>query len=86
MFKRYQAVFSDEFKRQFGKIKKKDKVLYERLEKKIKDILLEPTHIKHLRNVLKGQQRVQLGSFILKFSQEEDKVYFITIEHHDKAY
>lgn len=82
----YTAVFSDEFKRQLGKIKKKDKVLYERLEKKIRDILLEPTHLKHLRNVLKGQQRVQLGSFVLRFAQEEEKIYFITIEHHDKAY
>ncbi|MBI2669517.1 type II toxin-antitoxin system RelE/ParE family toxin [Candidatus Woesearchaeota archaeon] len=82
----YEAVFSDEFKTQLGKIKKKDRVLYERLEKKIRDILLEPTHLKHLRNVLKGQQRVHLGSFVLKFSHEDDIVYFITIEHHDKAY
>ncbi len=82
----YEAVFSDEFKKQLHKIKKKDKVLYERLEKKIKDILLEPMHLKHLRNVLKGQQRVQLGSFVVRFSQEGDTVYFITVEHHDQAY
>lgn len=82
----YEAVFSDEFKKQLKKIKKKDNSLYERLEKKIKDILIEPTHLKHLRNVLKGQQRVQLGSFVLKFSQEEEKIFFITLEHHDKAY
>lgn len=82
----YEANFSDEFKRQLQKIQKKDKVLYERIEKKIKDILLEPTHLKHLRNVLKGQQRVQLGSFVLKFTPEEEKIYFITIDHHDDAY
>ena len=82
----YEAVFSDEFKKQLSKIKSKDKILYERLEKKIRSMLLEPTHLKHLRNVLKGQQRVQLGSFVLKFEVKENKVYFITITHHDFAY
>ena len=68
------------------KIKNKDKALYERLEKKIRDILTEPTHLKHLRNVLEGQQRVQLGPFVLKFEVKGNKVYFITIAHHDYAY
>lgn len=82
----YEAVFSEEFKKQLKKIKNKDIVLYERLDKKIRAILLEPTHLKHLRNVLQGQQRVQLGSFVLKFEAKENKVYFITITHHDYAY
>ena len=82
----YEAVFSDEFKKRLIKIKNKDKILYERLEKKIRNILLEPTHLKHLRNVLKGQQRVQLGSLVLRFEVQEQKIYFITITHHDQAY
>ena len=82
----YEAIFSDEFKKQLSKLKKKDKVTYERLKNKIKQILLEPTHLKHLRNVLKGKQRVQLGPFVLKFEIKEEKVYFITIKHHDLAY
>ena len=82
----YEAVFSDEFKKQLSKIKSKDRILYERLEKKIRSILTEPTHLKHLRNILKGQQRVQLGSFVLKFEARENKIYFITITHHDHAY
>lgn len=82
----YEAVFSDEFKKQLIKIKDKDKALYERLEKKIRSILLEPTHLKHLRNILTGQQRVQLGSFVLKFEIQDKKIYFITITHHDHAY
>ena len=57
----YEAVFSDEFKKQLKKLKRKDKAMYERLRDKIKHILLEPKHLKHLRNVLKGEQRVQLG-------------------------
>ena len=82
----YTAVFSDEFKRQLVKIKKKDKTLYERLEKKIREILNEPTHLKHLQNMLKGQQRVHLGPFVLRFSQEGEMIYFITVIHHDQAY
>ena len=82
----YEAVFSDEFKKQLKKLKKRDNAMYERSQKKIKDILTEPTHLKHLRNILKGKQRVHLGSFVLKFETKENKVYFITFEHHDFAY
>ena len=82
----YEAIFSDEFKRQLKKLKKKNKVTYERLEKKIKNILLEPERFKHLRNVLKGEQRTQLGPFVLRFKLKENKVYFITFKHHDFAY
>jgi len=82
----YESIFSDEFKKQFKKIKKKDFVLYERLKKKIKSILIEPHHLKHLRNKLKGEQRVHFGSFVLRFKVKENKVYFVTFKHHDKAY
>ena len=82
----YEAVFSDEFKKQLKKLKRKDKAMYERLRDKIKHILLEQKHLKHLRNVLKGEQRVQLGSFVLRFEIKENKIYFITFRHHDFAY
>ena len=82
----YESVFSDEFKIQLRKLKKKDKVMFERVQKQIKKILLEPEHLKHLRNVLKGEQRVHLGPFVLKFEVKENKVYFITFKHHDSAY
>lgn len=82
----YQAVFSDEFKRQLRKLKKKDKVMYKRVEKKIRAILLEPEHLKHLRGKLKGEQRVKLGPFILRFKLEENKIFFITFRHHDYVY
>lgn len=82
----YSAVFSDEFSKKLAKIKKKDKPLFERLKKKIRAILQDPTHIKHLRNVLAGQQHTQLGPSVLRFSVEENMIYFITIEHYDDAY
>lgn len=82
----YEAVFSDEFKKQLGKLKKKDKLMCGRVQEKIRQILLEPAHLKHLRNILKGEQRVHLGPFVLRFSVKENKVYFITFQHHDSAY
>lgn len=82
----YEAIFSEEFKKQLKKLKNKDIIMFERLQKKIKQILLEPTHLKHLKNILKGKQRVQLGPFVLKFEVKENKIYFITIKHHDYAY
>lgn len=82
----YGAVFSDEFKKQLKKLKKKDKAMYERLEKKIKNILINPTHIKHLKNVLRGEQRTQLGPFVLRFSVKKNRIYFVTFRHHDKVY
>ena len=82
----YESVFSDEFKKQLKKLKKKNQEIYNRLQKKINDMVLEPEHLKHLKNVLKGEQRVQLGPFVLRFSISENKLYFITFKHHDKAY
>jgi mRNA interferase RelE/StbE/toxin YoeB len=81
-----EAVFSDEFKKQLEKLKKKNAVLFERIQKKIKQILLEPNRFKHLRNMLKGEQRVHFGSFVLRFSVKENKVYFITFKHHNDVY
>lgn len=82
----YEAIFSDEFKKQLSKLKKKDKQMFERIEKKIKQILLEPEHLKHLKNILKGEQRVHLGPFVLRFEIKKNKVYFITFKPHDRAY
>ena len=82
----YESIFSDEFKEQLKKLKKKDKATYARMEKKIRAILTEPTHLKHLKNILKGEQRVQIGPFVLRFEVKENKIYFITFKHHDDAY
>ena len=82
----HEAVFSEEFKKQLEKLKKKNKLMFDRIHKKVKEILLEPTRFKHLRNVLKGEERVHFGPFVLRFSVKENKVYFITFKHHDSAY
>ena len=82
----YEAIFSEEFIKQLRKLKKKNKEMFERVSKKIREILLEPRRFKHLRNVMKGKQRIHFGPFVLRFSVEENKVFFITFKHHDFAY
>ena len=47
----HEAVFSEEFKKQLEKLKKKNKLMFDRIHKKVKEILLEPTRFKHLGNV-----------------------------------
>ena len=70
------------------KLAKKDKIIYERIQKQIIKIAENPKQGKPLRNVLKGKWRVQIGSFILIYSIDENlhKVTFLEFEHHDEAY
>jgi YafQ family addiction module toxin component len=82
----YEAIFSDEFKKQLKKLKKKDKATFDRLTKKIKEILTNPTRFKHLKHALKGEQRIHIRPFVLRFEVKEERVYFITFRHHDLAY
>ena len=57
--------FSEEFKKSFYKLKNKDKVLFERIKKKLKEIIEKPEHYKPLRNVLAGYSRIHFGCFVL---------------------
>ena len=82
----YETKFSDSFKHQFIKIKKKDKLLFERLKKKIKEIKQNPLHYKPLKNKLKGFRRAHVNSFVIMFKIVENKIHFDSINHHDVAY
>jgi mRNA-degrading endonuclease RelE of RelBE toxin-antitoxin system len=74
------------FENQLKKLKKKDKVLFERLIKKLKEFKQNPENYKPLRNILKGKRRTQLGPFILIFEVKEDLIIIHYLKHHDKAY
>jgi len=56
----YQLAVSKKIKVQIGKIRKKDRTLYDYLIKKIKEISKEPHHCKPLRHGLKGFCRVHI--------------------------
>lgn len=85
----YQPAISKTLKAHIDKIYKKDRVLYESLMKKIKEILNDPHHYKPLRHDLKGFYRVHIEkSFVLIFTIEENNgvVEFIDLKHHDEIY
>ena len=84
----YQADFDLHLLKRLKKLKKGDPQLYQRLEKKMEEILQNPTHFKPLSNVLKGKRRAHIGSFVIIFSVDEKNqlVFFLEFDHHDKAY
>ncbi len=82
----YQIEFSDEFDRSMRKLKKKDNVLFEKIQKKLLEIVENPEHFKPLRNVLAGYRRIHFGSFVLIYTIDGNVVRIISLDHHDRAY
>ena len=68
------------------KLKKKDKVLFEQIQKKLLEIVENPDHFKPLRNVLAGYRRIHFGSFVLIYALDGEIVRIISVDHHDRVY
>ena len=82
----YRIKFTPFFEKQLKKLKKKDKVIFERLGKKLKELRNNPEHYKPLRNVLKGNRAAHLDPFVVVFDIKEDLITVHYVKHHDKAY
>ncbi len=82
----YTIEFSLEFEKSFKKLKKKDKTLFTKIQKKLIDIVENPDHYKPLRNVLAGYRRIQFGHFVVIYKIQGNIVRIISLDHHDKAY
>ena len=65
---------------------KKDKVLLERLSKKIEEILQNPEHYPEKRYTLKGKRSAHIGSFVILFEIKSNEVIFYKFKHHDFVY
>ena len=65
---------------------KKDKVLLERLHKKIDEILENPEHYPVKKYELKGKRTAHIGSFVIVFEIDGNEVIFLKFKHHDYAY
>ena len=69
---------------------KKDKSTYEKVMKKIEEIINSDSldHYKNLRHDMKGDKRVHIGPFVLVFSFDNSKelISFLDFDHHDKIY
>ncbi|MCX6662359.1 MAG: type II toxin-antitoxin system mRNA interferase toxin, RelE/StbE family [Euryarchaeota archaeon] len=82
----YQIEFSIQFEKSMKKLKKKDKVLFEQIQKKLIDLVQNPDHYKPLKNILAGYRRIHFGSFVLIYKIEGDLVRIISLDHHDQSY
>ncbi|MBI4453205.1 type II toxin-antitoxin system RelE/ParE family toxin [Candidatus Woesearchaeota archaeon] len=82
----YSIEFTPSFEKQLRKLKNKDKVLFERLTKKLKEIKDTPEHYKPLSNVLSGTRRAHLNPFIIVFEVKNNVVIIHYVKHHDDAY
>ena len=82
----YPYIISPELDKTLGKLRKKDPKLYERVAKKILQIVEKPELYKTLTNVGGRYKRAHIDPFILIFTIEEHTVRFLYLEHHDRAY
>lgn len=82
----YTVEFSLQFEKSMMKLKKKDKDMFLRIQKKLKDIVCNPNRYKNLKNVFAGYQRIHFGPFVLIFKVDEDSIRIISLDHHDKSY
>ncbi|PIN85933.1 hypothetical protein COV19_07625 [Candidatus Woesearchaeota archaeon CG10_big_fil_rev_8_21_14_0_10_44_13] len=82
----YQFQFTPFFEKQLRKFKQKDAVLFERLTKKLKEIVQDPEHYKPLKNVLAGCRAAHLDPFVIVFEVKGDTIIIHYVKHHDDAY
>jgi len=86
----FQIIISNELKKTLIVLKRKDKTMFEMVEKKIMQIAssdsLAIQHYKNLRKPLNDFKRVHLGSYVLLFRVHADKIIFETFDHHDQIY
>ena len=82
----YIIEFSSQFEKSIKKLKKKDKTLFDQIQKKLIDIVKDPERYKTLGNVFVGYRRIHFGSFVLIYKIEKNVVRIISLDHHDNAY
>lgn len=82
---RYKERYTKPFLKDVRVIKK-DKILLDRLNKKIEKILENPEHYPPKRYELKGKRSAHVGSYVILFEVVEEIVIFHIFRHHDHVY
>lgn len=81
---------SEALERKLKKLSKKDKVLYQQIMKKIKEVASsgDVEHYKNLRYTMKDSKRAHVGHFVLVFQYDKGKntLRFDDFDHHDGIY
>jgi mRNA-degrading endonuclease RelE of RelBE toxin-antitoxin system len=86
----YDFIVSDNLRRNLKKISKKDKILFDKILKKINEIVNSDDieHYKNLKYSLKDSKRVHIGHFVLIFQYDKQSkmILFDSFKHHDQIY
>jgi len=82
----YNIEFSSQFEKSIIKLKKKDKIFFNQIQKKLIDIVKNLERYKTLGNVFAGYRRLHFGPFVLINKIEKNIVRIISLDHHDKSY
>ncbi|MEK6893545.1 MAG: type II toxin-antitoxin system RelE/ParE family toxin [Nanoarchaeota archaeon] len=84
----YTLEISEQLDRIFAKLSKKDKLQFEILSRKIKEILENPQIGKPLTANMAGQRRVHIRNFVLTYEilENERVVRLLDYDHHDNVY
>lgn len=72
----------------FRKLAKKDKISFEYIAKKIREIRENPHHFKPLKKPLQNFRRVHIGNYVLVYSIDEKRKTIIIEKYkpHDEIY
>ena len=81
-----RIVYSREIERAFISWKKRDAVVFEKIESAVAKILQEPFVGKPLRYTMKNRRRVHIGSFVLVYEFYNGELRFLDFDHHDHIY
>ncbi len=84
----YNLEIRESVDKTFKKLFKKDRISFEYINKKIKEIRENPHHFKPLKKPLQNYRRVHIGNYVLVYSINE-KTKTVIIErykHHDEVY
>ncbi|MBI2631453.1 type II toxin-antitoxin system RelE/ParE family toxin [Candidatus Pacearchaeota archaeon] len=84
----YQLEVSENLDRIFAKLSKKDKLQFDILTRKIKEILENPQIGKPVTANMAGQRKVHIRNFVLTYEiLENDKIVrLLDYDHHDNIY
>jgi addiction module RelE/StbE family toxin len=84
----YELEVSEHLDRLFSKLSKKDKLQFEILSRKIKEILENPNIGEPLKGNMAGQRSVHIRNFVLTYEilENEKIIRLLDYDHHDKVY
>jgi YafQ family addiction module toxin component len=84
----YSFEIKPDLMKKLRKIKKKDSLLFMRVQKKIFEIIEHPAHYKPLKYGMKSIRRVHFDPDVLTFTvnEKEHLIEFLDFAHHDEIY